>query len=141
MMKKYEYKYPRPSVTVDLVIIRGGKDLLLIKRAKDPFKDCWALAGGFVDENEGLEEAARRELKEETCLEVGVLQQVGAFGKPGRDPRGHTISIAYLGLVEPGVMAVAADDAAEVDWFPIEQLPALAFDHEEIIAQAKNFMK
>ena len=133
-MKTYTYKYPRPSVTVDLVILKE-EQLLLIQRANDPCQGQWALPGGFVDENEDLEIAARRELLEETGLVVGTLEQQGAFGKLGRDPRGHTISIAYRGKIEDDKNLEAADDAADARWFAINNLPELAFDHAEIIAQ------
>lgn len=110
--------------------------ILLIKRLKDPYKDCWALPGGFVDENEDLEEAAKRELGEETQVKVAKLDQIGAFGKPYRDPRSHTVSVAYFGEVAENTIAIAADDAKEAYWFPINDLPQLAFDHNEIIEKA-----
>lgn len=136
-MKQYTYEYPRPSVTVDAVILKG-EEILLIQRAHEPCKGQWALPGGFVDQGEDLVDAARRELLEETCLKVGELAQVGAFGKPGRDPRGHTISIAYKGRIKDDKDLQAADDAADAKWFPINALPELAFDHAEIINQALN---
>lgn len=119
-------------VTVDIVLFKSNK-ILLIKRLKDPFKDCWALPGGFVDENEDLEDAAKRELLEETSIKVDALEQVGAFGKPFRDPRSHTVSVAYYGEVSENTIAIAADDAKEAYWFSINDLPELAFDHQEII--------
>ncbi len=119
-------------VTVDIVLCKSNK-ILLIKRLKDPFKDCWALPGGFVDENEDLEDAAKRELLEETSVKVDKLTQIGAFGKPFRDPRSHTVSIAYYGEVPENTIAIAADDAKEAYWFSIDDLPELAFDHQEII--------
>lgn len=125
-------------VTVDVVLVRPNveKELLLIKRLKDPFKDCWALPGGFVDENEDLGDAAKRELLEETTITVDQLYQIGAFGKPFRDPRSHTVSIAFFGEVTKETIATAADDAKEAKWFPIDALPDLAFDHKEIINEA-----
>lgn len=124
-------------VTVDILVINNEtEEILLIKRLNDPFKDCWALPGGFVDENEDLEAAAHRELKEETNLEVEELYQIGAFGTPGRDPRGHMISIAYLGYSNDTENAKAMDDAKELKWFNINNLPKLAFDHREIIEMA-----
>ena len=125
-------------VTVDAVIVKKTPDseLLLIKRKNDPFKDCWALPGGFVDENEDLETAAKRELEEETQIKINSLEQIGAFGKPFRDPRSHVVSIAYFGEVPEDTLAVASDDAKEVQWFPINNLPPLAFDHQEIIEKA-----
>jgi 8-oxo-dGTP diphosphatase len=138
--KKYCYPYPRPSVTVDIVFFRrlsSGVEVLLIKRNKEPFEGCWALPGGFVDENESLEAAALRELNEETGIAGMELEQVAAFGDPGRDPRGHTISIAFGTVAtDPNVNPVAADDAADARWFSIEELPALAFDHDKILSIA-----
>lgn len=125
-------------VTVDVVLVRPNveKELLLIKRLKDPFKDCWALPGGFVDENEDLGDAAKRELLEETTITVDQLYQIGAFGKPFRDPRSHTVSVAFFGEVTKETIATAADDAKEAKWFPLDELPDLAFDHKEIINEA-----
>lgn len=122
-------------VTVDAVILRKSSDyeLLLIKRKNEPFKDCWALPGGFVDENEDLETAAIRELEEETQIKVTDLEQIGAFGKPFRDPRGHMVSVAYFGIVPENTVAVAADDAKETGWFSVKDLPKLAFDHLDIV--------
>jgi 8-oxo-dGTP diphosphatase len=122
-------------VTVDVVLCKSNK-ILLIKRLKEPFKDCWALPGGFVDENEDLEDAAKRELLEETSVKVQKLEQIGAFGKPFRDPRSHTVSIAFYGKVNEDTVAIAADDAKEAYWFPLNNLPELAFDHNEIINKA-----
>ncbi len=138
----FQYKYPRPSVTCDIIVVakntKNKKDkdpghVLLIKRATEPFKGKWALPGGFVDENEDLPVTASRELFEETGLENLNLIQIGAFGKPGRDPRGHTITIVYLSLVECKKPLSAGDDADEAQWFSIEKLPELAFDHSDII--------
>lgn len=130
-MKIYNSKI---FVTVDILVINNFTDeILLIKRLNDPFKDCWALPGGFVDENEDLEEAAHRELREETNLEIEELYQIGAYGKPGRDPRGHMVSIAYLGYSEDKTTIKAMDDAKEIKWFKLSKLPELAFDHLEII--------
>jgi len=124
-------------VTVDVVLVKPNlKQLLLIKRKNEPFKDCWALPGGFVDENEDLETAAKRELEEETQVKINALEQIGAYGKPFRDPRGHMVSIAYFGRVNDDVIAKASDDAKEVNWFSITDLPPLAFDHQEIISDA-----
>lgn len=126
-------------VTVDVIITKIEQSvffLLLIKRKNDPFRDYWALPGGFVDENEDLEVAAMRELEEETQIKVSHLDQVGAFGKPFRDPRGHMVSVAYFGIVPENTIAVAADDAKEVQWFSIKNLPELAFDHSDIIKKA-----
>lgn len=122
-------------VTVDIVLLKSNS-ILLIKRLKEPYKDCWALPGGFVEENEDLEEAAKRELLEETSIKINSLEQIGAFGKPFRDPRHHTVSIAFYGETDEHTMAIAADDAKEAYWFPLNELPDLAFDHQEIINKA-----
>ncbi|EPE9900119.1 NUDIX domain-containing protein [Flavobacterium psychrophilum] len=130
-------------VTVDAVIIRKSTDnqLLLIKRKNKPFENCWALPGGFVDHHEDLEVAAKRELEEETQIKIDSLQQFGTFGKPFRDPRGHMISVAYFGEVPENTIAIASDDAKEVAWFAVNELPNLAFDHQEIIEKALKIFK
>ncbi len=135
---RYCYDYPRPMVTVDILLLRGkpsNPEVLLIRRANPPFAGYWALPGGFVDENEGLETAAQRELEEETGLTGVPLRQLGAFGDPGRDPRGHTITIVYGAVIEPeSASAVrAGDDARQASWFPLQALPPLAFDHQHLI--------
>lgn len=122
----YTYEYPHPSVTVDMVVFTlRGDDLavLLVKRKNDPFKGHWALPGGFVDENEALERAAARELEEETGLTHPRFEQLGAFGDPGRDPRGHTVSVAYLSYIgtERAVIR-AGDDAAAAEWHSLAEL-------------------
>ncbi len=126
-------------LTVDAVIVKktlSNYSMLLIKRANEPFKDDWALPGGFVDQNEDLIDAAIRELFEETTIKIDHLEQIGAFGKPFRDPRHHTVSVAYFGIVPENTTAIAADDAKEATWFPIKELPKLAFDHQEIVTLA-----
>ncbi|KIE57868.1 NUDIX hydrolase [Methylacidiphilum kamchatkense Kam1] len=130
---------PRFALTTDCVVIGFMPDslhLLLIQRRNPPFQGMWALPGGFVEENEDLEEAALRELKEETNISPSRIVQIGAFGKPGRDPRGRVISIAFL-LVMPfeNLKPTAGDDAKKACFFPLNQLPLLAFDHQSIIAQ------
>ena len=123
-------------VTVDTVIFRkAGQDneILLIQRGNEPFKGKWALPGGFVDEHEDLKSAAARELEEETGLKVDRLDQLGAFGKPHRDPRHHTVSIAYTGFAPENAEVLGADDAAEAKWFSVKSLPELAFDHADIV--------
>lgn len=130
-MSKYVSKI---FVTVDVLVINKKTDeILLIKRLNEPFKDCWALPGGFVDENEDLEQAARRELFEETNIETDEMTQIGAFGKPNRDPRGHMISVAYQTNLIDNQIVKAKDDAKEVKCFSINDLPDLAFDHFDII--------
>lgn len=133
--------HPRPALTVDLVVTtrEDPPRVLLIRRRHDPFAGRWALPGGFVDENEPLEDAARRELREETGIDAAELTQVGAFGDPGRDPRGWTVTVAYLAIVDPSIVQpMAGDDAAEAKWFPWDQLPDLAFDHDKILLAAQK---
>lgn len=123
-------------MTVDAVVFRkadNGYEILFIQRRNEPFKGYWALPGGFVDEHENLRDAAIRELKEETGLLIDTMWQLGAFGKPHRDPRHHTVSIAYVGFASAGAEVLAADDAAEAKWFSVKNLPELAFDHADIV--------
>lgn len=128
---------PKVSVAADVALLgrfADGLRVLLVERRYDPYQGCWALPGGFVEQDEDLEDAARRELLEETGVVVGHLNEVGAFGKPGRDPRGRTISIVYSAFVDgERVMPIAGDDAAKAAWFPVEGLPTLAFDHALIL--------
>jgi 8-oxo-dGTP diphosphatase len=136
----YHYPYPRPAVTVDLLLISRDqpRKVLLIQRLRDPYRDQWALPGGFVDENEDLEAAAYRELMEETGIRDVTLRQFRTYGTPFRDPRGHTVSVVFwaeTGLIVPH----AADDAKEAQWFPIEELPPLAFDHYQIVTDFLSF--
>lgn len=137
----FTYDYPRAAVTVDLVVVTAdaAPRVLLIRRKHDPFAGCWALPGGFIDMDETLEASARRELKEETGLKVGKIVRLGVFGDPGRDPRGRTITVAYLVRVDANkVKPRADDDAAEVDWFSLRRPPRLAFDHAKILAEARK---
>ncbi len=139
----YTYEYPRPSVTVDCVIFGLQEStqlkVLLIQRAHEPFKDAWALPGGFVDMDEDLETAALRELEEETGVRDVFIEQLYSFGQPTRDPRGRVISIAYYALVNLAQHPVkAASDAKTVKWFDVNKLPPLAFDHNEIMEMAIN---
>ena len=113
-----------------------GIEVLLIKRARAPFKGRWAFPGGFVDEDESLEAAAARELREETGLRGIKLEQLAAFGDPGRDPRGHTVSVVFFGIVSNRRAAIAADDAAEAAWHSASNPPKLAFDHRKILKAA-----
>lgn len=130
---------PKIFVTVDVVLFRkmnSSYEILLIQRLNDPFKDYWALPGGFVDENEDLETAAKRELFEETDIQLFQVKQIKAYGNPNRDPRHHTISVAFIGEIDSLAEAKAKDDAKAVKWFATDELPALAFDHAEIIRDA-----
>ena len=138
--KSFCYEFPRPSLTVDVALVTQEKTprVLLILRKAGPFAGKWALPGGFVDENERLIDAARRELKEETELDVADLEQLQTFGDPGRDPRGWTVSVVFLGRVSPGLNPTAGDDAAEVGWFSLDTPPPLAFDHAEILASLRD---
>ena len=141
----YCYDYPRPSVTVDIVLLTDvfpHPKVLLIRRKNPPFKDLWALPGGFLEMDETLEESALRELNEETNISDVELTQVGTFGHPDRDPRGRVITIAYVGIINSAQQkAVAGSDAAEVAWFSTLDLPQLAFDHSEIIEKALEGLK
>lgn len=138
--RAFSYEYARPALTVDIVIVtrEARPRVLLIRRLKDPFAGTWALPGGFVDENERLADAARRELEEETGVQVATIEQLYTAGDPGRDPRGWTVSVAYLAQMNSDeVKPVAADDAEAVSWFPLDELPVLAFDHAAILARAR----
>ena len=167
LLVPFTYAYPRPAVTVDVVLFTmRAEDLavLLIKRGGTPFKGFWALPGGFVNEHEALEVAASRELAEETGITGVQIEQLGAFGDPGRDPRGHTVGVAYLAfVVAESHPVVAGDDAAEAAWIPLREIAQLAeasdpppsapprgrarkrvsktaklaFDHARIIARAR----
>ncbi len=132
------YKHPRPSVTVDVVVFgydgAGSLKLLLIQRGGEPFKGQWALPGGFVDMEEDLETSALRELEEETGVRDLYVEQLYTFGKPGRDPRGRVISVAHYALVNlEDHPAMPASDAAQAEWYCLDELPELAFDHARII--------
>lgn len=127
------------ALTVDTVVLditNNNSKILLIKRKNEPYKDKWALPGGFLDDDELIAMGAKRELQEETGLQVDSVRQIGVFDKVDRDPRGRTISIAFLANAPKGQTAIAADDAADAKWFSLNDLPALAFDHKEIIEQA-----
>jgi 8-oxo-dGTP diphosphatase len=160
----FTYEFPRPSVTVDAVLFAlraGDLAVLLVRRKKAPFKDCWALPGGFVDEQEPLEKAAARELAEETGVTGVALEQLGAFGDPGRDPRGHTVSVAYVAFTVAETHPVkAGDDAADAEYVPMRELDLgesggggsggrrrrgarrkLAFDHATIVLLARDRLR
>lgn len=133
----YTYKYPRPAVTADCVVIaQATREVLLIQRGIEPFKGCWAFPGGFMNMDETTEQCAVRELEEETGLRVSSLRQIGTYSKVDRDPRGRTITVAYLALIDAPVSVKGQDDAAQAQWFPLSALPPLAFDHAEIMQDA-----
>jgi len=135
----YTYPFPRPMLAVDvLVFARSGEQtqVLLIRRGGPPFQGQWAAPGGFVNMAEELEDAARRELREETGIDLDGLRQLGAFGKVGRDPRGRTISVVYWTMIDGPLPVRGGDDAAEARWFGIDALPDLAFDHHDILLSA-----
>lgn len=137
MKGTYIYEYPRPAVTADIAIFSPDmSEVLLIRRGNEPYKGCWALPGGFMDMDETLEQCAIRELKEETNITADCLWEVGAFSKIDRDPRGRTITVAYYGFADQSADIKALDDAAEIAWHKISELPPLAFDHKEIIEKA-----
>lgn len=133
----------RPALTVDVVLVAAigpKRQVLLVRRKKPPFAGAWALPGGFVEPDEPLEVAARRELWEETGLAPTHLEQLHTFGDPGRDPRGWTVSVAYLASLEEDSARAgrprAGSDAQAVAWFDLGDLPDLAFDHAEILDYA-----
>ena len=139
----YTYDYPRPAVTTDCVIFGyDGKELkvLLIERGIEPFKGCWAFPGGFLNMDEDALAGARRELKEETGLEDAFIEQFHTFSEPGRDPRGRVITIAHYALVKIQEVE-GGDDAAQARWFPIGEVPPLAFDHDRILRIAMSRLK
>jgi 8-oxo-dGTP diphosphatase len=143
---KFTYDYPRPAVTVDLAVFTLDVDVirvLMVRRGKEPFAGRWAFPGGFVNIDEPFDIAARRELKEETGLEAsGPIEFIGVFGKPGRDPRGRTISIAHATVVRGPLPRVkGGDDAAEAAWLKFEEAKNLAFDHDEILAAARGWLR
>ena len=136
----FTYKYPRPALTVDCVIFckeNNEAKVLLIQRDKPPFEGQWALPGGFVDIDETLEIAAKRELEEETGLVNVELEQLYTFGAIDRDPRGRTVSVVYYGFADAKQSKIkASSDARRVKWFSINKLPRLAFDHQDIMKAA-----
>jgi 8-oxo-dGTP diphosphatase len=141
--QKYIYDWPRPMVTVDAIVFNisdGSPKVLLIKRGNEPFKGKWAFPGGFVDMDEELQDAAARELAEETGLTGVKLQQLRAFGKCGRDPRGRNISVMFIGVTNNDKIK-SGDDAAEAKWFDIDKLPPMAFDHNDVAAVAIEKLK
>lgn len=149
----YTYKYPRPALTVDAIVFVNEKTssndiaedhetlVLLIKRGNDPFKDKWALPGGFVEMDELLEDACKRELEEETGVKVEKMCQFKTYDEVNRDPRHRTISVVFTAVIEARVKAKGGDDAALADWFSLTNLPELAFDHAQILDDFKTWLK
>jgi 8-oxo-dGTP diphosphatase len=141
----HTYEHPRPALTVDCVVFGfdgAGLQVLLIRRGIEPFLGTWALPGGFVRMDEDLESAARRELEEETSLREVFLEQLYTFGSLDRDPRGRVVSVGYFALVRPDQHPAKGDsDASEAAWFPIDDLPDLAFDHPQILATARERLR
>jgi len=125
----YTYQYPRPAVTVDAILVSKQYSVLLIERGREPFQCKWALPGGFIEMDEDLEAACCRELLEETGIRIKEIKQFRAYGGVDRDPRHRTISVIFYAFTEAELLANAGDDAAKAQWFPIDQLPEMAFDH------------
>lgn len=137
----FNYKYPRPCVTVDIILFRGNEgheEVLLIKRDREPFEGTWAFPGGFIEMDEELEDSARRELAEETGLTGINLLQWRTFGAVNRDPRHRTLTVVFTGRADgsAGERVNAGDDAREASWWNLGNLPPLAFDHAQILNDA-----
>jgi 8-oxo-dGTP diphosphatase len=140
-MPSFTYEYPRPEVSVDIVVftVRNNRlQVLLVRRGREPFRGEWALPGGFVQIEESLDQAALRELQEETGLAEAYLEQLYTYGRPDRDPRGRVITVAYFALIpaDAPVRLEGGSDADETGWWALEDRPQLAFDHDEIISYA-----
>ncbi len=138
----YCYEYPRPAVTADIIILKKADNkqfVLLIERKQPPFEGMWALPGGFLDMNETLEEAALRELHEETGITGIELNQFHTFSTVNRDPRHRTITTVFIGYTDENAASpIAADDAAKAEWFSLDKLPPLAFDHGMVMEMVKE---
>lgn len=143
----HTYDYPRPAVTVDALVVTrpagaAPREVLLVRRAREPFAGLWALPGGFVDEDEDLEPAAARELEEETGLRGVPLEQFRAYGRPGRDPRGRTVAIVFAAEIDAAPPVSGSDDAAEAGFFAVDAMPLpLAFDHERIVGEGLRWLE
>ena len=141
----YTYEYPRPAVTADAVIFGFDNHelhVLLIERGVAPFRGMWALPGGFMRMNETIDQCVRRELREETAMTDVYLEQMHVFSSTNRDPRGRVVTVAYIALVRPGdYQVVGGDDATRAQWFSLEWLPTLAFDHSDIISFARKYLR
>ena len=137
----YTYQYPRAALTVDAIVFTQKNNetyVLLIQRGHEPFKGKWALPGGFVNMDETLEEACIRELFEETGLEMAAMKQFKAYDAIHRDPRHRTISVVFSAETNDKKEVSGGDDAARADWFPVTDLPQLAFDHAQILSEFFN---
>lgn len=140
----YTYPYPHPAITADCIVFAigdGDTKILLIERKNPPYRGRWAFPGGFMNMDESAEEAAMRELEEETGLKVDCVIQVGAFSKVDRDPRERIVTIAFYTVMEHAPEVKGTDDASRARWFSLDNLPPLAFDHEEILGQALKIMR
>lgn len=149
----YTYKYPRPAVTADCIVITREAEpkALLIQRGDEPFKGGWAFPGGFMNMDETTEQCAIRELEEETGLRLSNVHQIGAYSKVDRDPRGRTITVAYLAIVDEPMAVTGQDDAVKAEWWSlsdfldkpsgIAERPHLAFDHYDIMQDAIKIYK
>ena len=140
---KYTYPYPHPAIACDCVVFGfdgRGLQILLIERGNEPCKGMWAFPGGFMQIDETAEACARRELREETSLDIRVLKQLGAFSGVHRDPRERVVSIAFYALVQPSAV-VGGDDASDARWYPIDEVPQLAFDHDFILRKAMQQLR
>ena len=138
----YTYEYPRAAVTADILLLKkkgNSCSVLLIERKRPPFEGMWALPGGFLEMNETLEETAQRELQEETSITGVQLEQFHTFSNLNRDPRHRTITTVYYGFAEEAAPTPSVgDDAAKAEWFSMDALPPLAFDHSFVIEMAKT---
>ena len=142
--EKYTYQYPRPAVTADVAVLRmeGVPEILLVQRKDSPFKEMWALPGGFMEMDETLEEAARRELLEETSVQAGELLRFDTYDKPGRDPRGRTITQVFVMVWKEEMgQPRAGSDAKSLAWHDLSTLPELAFDHALIVADVISMIR
>jgi 8-oxo-dGTP diphosphatase len=126
-----------PALTVDCVIFDGHGRALLIRRKNEPFKDAYALPGGFVEIGETVEDACRREIREEAGLELGAVRLLGVYSDPKRDPRGHTVSVVFLARLPDGAVPHAGSDAAGAEWVEDWRTLTLAFDHAQILEDAE----
>ncbi|WP_066628523.1 NUDIX domain-containing protein [Labilibacter marinus] len=136
----FSYEYPRPAVTVDVILITQEKTprVLLIQRKHDPFEGDWAFPGGFLDMDEDIETAALRELEEETNISNISIKQFKTYGAPKRDPRGRTVSIVFYAFIKEEIQTKAGDDASKAEWFNLNEIPKLAFDHDLIMKEFCN---